>query len=232
MEKRHILSCFEFFQKAPPELQAEMERTSSYVSLPEATYCFYEADQCKAIALLGAGLVRVYKSSPEGREVTLYHVGPGDLCLLTLQAALSGEKFAATAVTRTGVEALLLPVEAFRSWVDRYAFLRSLVFATMSKRVAELMVLVQEIAFRRLDQRLAAFLLERLDGDGDDRGIAVTHERIATELGTAREVVSRLLKDLEHLGIVELGRGELRVRDRGGLTRMVVPGAPGAGLAV
>ena len=222
MQKQDILQLFEFYARAPSDLKNEIDAASSRVNLLQAVYCFREGSECANIALIGQGMVRVFKASPDGREVTLYRVGPGELCLLTLQCALSGDRYAASGISRSPVDAVLLPAEAFRNWTARYSDLRMLVFSTMTRRLTDLMVLVEEIAFRHLDQRLAAFLLERLDGsDATDGHVAMTHEAIAVELGTAREVISRLLKELERAGAIDLARGQICPRNLQLLRRLV-----------
>ena len=208
-----ILDAFGFVRDAPDSLREELERDAKHVSLRAGTYYFHTGDPCKGVALLGKGSIRVFKTGENGREITLYHVFPGESCLLTLNSVMNGAPYPAEAFVEEDVEAALVPVPLFRSWVERDPSLRRFVFGVMSERLTKLMSLVDEITFGRLEQRLGDFLLDQFrKNQSRDLTLTMTHEHIASQLGSAREVISRLLKEFERRGILQLGRGRLTLQ--------------------
>ena len=212
MEKLEILNLFSFFHKSPAALREEFENLSTYATLPAGAHYFRPGDSCTSVVLLGRGNVRVFKTGDTGREITLYHVAPGETCLLTLHCALNQSNYTAEALVKDEVEAVLLPVPEFRLWVDRDREMRRLVFGTMAERVIAVTELLEDILFHRLDQRLADFLVSQFDSH-HERSLSLTHQTIAGELSCARESVSRVLKDFERQGALELGRGQIRLLD-------------------
>lgn len=170
--------------------------------------------EVELFALVEHGSLRVFTAGAEGREITLYCVDPGECCLLNVLSLISGMKSPAYAVADEPVTAVVFPRSVFLHWLAERPDVREFVFGIMAGRVATMMALVEEVAFRRLDCRLASYLLQR---GGDDGALGLTHEAIAAELGTAREVVSRLLKSFERRGAVSLSRGRIEIIDRGAL---------------
>ncbi len=220
-EKLQILQMFDFYRSASEAQRRAILRAGRRVGLPKGAYYFREGSACGNVALVGSGRLRVFKLNPEGREVTLYRAGPGETCLLTIHSALTKAPYAASAITETPVEAVLLPVELFRAWVDTVPAVRNFALSTMAWRMVDLMTLVQETVFRRLDQRLAEYLLRRFDGEPEGtKTLTSTHAAIASDLGTAREVVSRLLEELERAGAVALKRGRIHLASAQALRRL------------
>lgn len=220
MTPREILERFAFFERAPKGFQEEVLASSERVSLPAGFHPFQEGGGCPGVAFVGVGDVRVYKVSSEGREVTLYHVGPGETCLLTLNAAMGTSLYPASAVVEAPVEAVAVPVESFRSWVRRHDAMSVFVFEQMAHRISDLMALIHEVVFRRMDRRVADYLASQYAGLAPGAVLETTHGAIAAELGSAREVVSRVLKELEREGAVMLGRGHIELLDRDLLRRL------------
>jgi CRP/FNR family transcriptional regulator len=212
VEKLEILNLFSFFERSSPAFREEVEDLTTYATLPVGAHYFRPGDSCTSVVLLGRGNVRVFKTSDTGREITLYHVEAGESCLLTLHCALNEAKYAAEALVEEDVEAVLIPVPQFRAWVDRDREIRLFVFGTMAHRVIAVTELLEDVLFHKLDQRLAAFLVSQFE-IRDASSLAMTHHTIAAELGSARETVSRLLKDFERRGALELGRGQIRLLD-------------------
>ncbi|MBE0567049.1 MAG: Crp/Fnr family transcriptional regulator [Krumholzibacteria bacterium] len=201
-----------------PGLRQELEAAARTVQVPAGTVVFHPGDEMETFLVVGEGSLRVYKASSEGREITLYYVGGGECCTLNILCLLTGRPSPATAFVESDVTALAFPRDRFLDWFARFGSMRDLVLGQMADRVHCMMALVEEVAFQRLDRRLAAYLLAATDqGGGDD--LALTHEFIAKDLGSVREVVSRLLKTFESGGLVTLGRGRIAIRDRGGLER-------------
>lgn len=219
---RSALEHFSGRPDLPSSLVEEMERAASTVRVARGTFYCHVGDACKGVALLERGDIRVFKTGPTGREITLYHVSPGQTCLLTLNGALTGEPYPADALVEEDVEAAVLPVAQFRSWMDRHPSFRLFVFRSMAERIADLMSLVDEVAFGKLNQRLAEFLLAGFSPAATPGAVLqVTHDQIAAELGSAREVISRLLKDFERQGALRLGRGKLELQDESRLRSLL-----------
>jgi CRP/FNR family transcriptional regulator len=187
--------------------------------IPSGRDVFVEGDRVEAIALLISGVVRVYQIGETGREITLYRFGLGESCILTANAILSQQSFPAVATVEQDAEAVMIPAETFRDWVRRYDLWRGFVFDLLSQRLASVMALVDEVAFRRMDVRIASLLLER---GRLENPIRITHQEIAAELGSSREVISRLLEDLSSQGLIQQGRGNIEILDQTSLETRIV----------
>jgi len=174
--------------------------------VPAGTVLFTESAACAGFPLLISGEVRVYRSSAEGRQLELYRVVPGDLCLVSSASLFRSQPMTASAVATKPTRMLLIPPRLFERWLEQPAF-RNFVMAMYADRLADLTILIDAIAFQRLDQRLAAALL------GRGRDLAVTHQALADELGTVREIITRLLRRFERDGWIELSRERIRVVD-------------------
>ena len=216
------VSRLEFLRSAEEKAIGELRRHASRVRLPAGATICHEGDRCEQLPLVLSGTARVYKNSEAGREITLYYLGEGDGCILTASCILSSLDFPATAVTVSEVEALVVPAAAFHRWMGEYEAWRSYVCGLLARRLGGVVALVEEVAFRRLDTRLAEFLVRRAGDLGSD-ALSTTHEAIASELGSSREVISRLLQDFQRSGAIELGRGRIRILDARELRRKETP---------
>lgn len=179
--------------------------------LPVGTTLFGDGDACQAFLLLLEGCVRVQKVAESGREIVLYRVEPGQTCVLTTNCLIAHADYSADGIAETAVRGLALTPRAFEQLLARSAVWRSFVFSAYATRVSDLLLLIEEVAFGRIDVRLAHLLAAKA---GTTPTITATHQDLAVELGTAREVISRQLKDFERRGLVALGRGRVEVRDR------------------
>lgn len=178
---------------------------------PAGLFVCREGDVCPQLAVVLSGSVRVYKVGESGREITLYRIEKGESCILTASCILSQTQFPALAVVEKDVRVALIPASILRAWVNKYDPWRVYFFNLMSSRLADVIATVEEIAFRRVDVRIA----ELLAGLAKERvPLAMTHQEIADELGTAREVVSRILKDFERAGFISLSRGTIVLEDK------------------
>lgn len=203
-----------FLQSADSALIREVQRAATFARIPAGHDVFVEGDRVDGIALLISGVVRVYKIGETGREITLYRFGTGQSCILSANAIINQQNFPAIATVEQEAEAVLIPSETFRDWVRRYDAWRDFVFDLLSQRLSTVMAVVDEVAFRRMDARLATFLLNQSQIRNP---IRITHQQIAAELGSSREVISRLLEDFVSSGWVRSGRGEIEVVDSEGL---------------
>ncbi len=191
------------------------------VTLKEGSRIFGEGDGCQSYLLLLEGSVRVRKVSESGREIVLYRMEPGQTCILTTTCLISGEDYPAEAIAETDVRALAIPKASFERALSQSAQFRHFIFAVYAQRISHLILLVEDVAFGKMDGRLAQKLLALLSGPmAMAQRIEITHQELAAELGTMREVVSRLLKEFEHQGLVVLGRGFVEVRNPMGLVNI------------
>lgn len=213
-ERAAALRALPFLRSAGVEAQREFFLFATSRRLEAGTAVFAEGQDCPFVPVVVSGSVRVYKTAASGREVTLYRIGPGESCMLTGSCVLSGARFPAAAMAETASVALAVPARRFRFWMGRHAAWRDYVFDLLSRRLSEVILTVEEIAFRRVDARLAERLARAPSAE-----IRLTHRALAAELGTAREVVSRLLKDFERERLVRTTRLAVRVLDRDGLRR-------------
>ena len=211
---QRISLALPILQQANPQLVRKFQRSALLTKIPRGRDVFLEGSQVDAIALLISGVVRVYKIGETGREITLYRFGNGQSCILTANAILSKKTFPAIATVEKEAEAVVIPADTFRDWVVRYDLWREFVFDLLSQRLSTVMAVVEEIAFRRMDARVASLLLARV---GMQNPIRITHQEIASELGSSREVISRLLEDFNERGLIRSGRGEIEVWDLRGL---------------
>ena len=211
---KRVSDALPILQHADSQLIHEFQRVAFFAKIPAGKDVFLEDDQVDAIALLISGVVRVYKIGETGREITLYRFGNGESCILTANAILSQKTFPAIAVVEKDAEAVMIPADIFRQWVAKYDLWREFVFDLLSERLSSVMTIIEEVAFRRMDERLASFLLTRSQVQNPMR---ITHQEIALELGSSREVISRLLEDFSKRGFVSVGRGEIEILDEEGL---------------
>lgn len=195
---------------AEPAFIDEFQQKAFFARIPAGHDVFIEGDRVEAIALLISGVVRVYKIGETGREITLYRFGYGSSCILTANAILSQKTFPAVATVEQDAEAVMIPAESFRDWVKRYDLWREFVFELLSQRLSTVMAIVDEVAFQRMDKRVAALLLKRAKSQNP---IRITHQEIASELGSSREVISRLLEDFISDGSIRAGRGVIEILD-------------------
>ncbi len=205
-----ILNLFPFFDET-----GLGSFIGSVTKIPAGACAFMEGDYSIHVAFIAKGALRVVKTGESGREIVLYKVLPGESCILQLSSVLSGVGYPATAIVEHDVEAIMVPVERFKQSINESQFLRNFVYGSFTKRIAWMMSLIEEVAFKRMDVRLIELLLSRTSPEQPE--LNMTHERIALELGTAREVISRLLKNLEHDALVELARGKVTIINRNGL---------------
>ena len=203
-----------FLQRADESLKREIKQQAQFAKIPAGHDVFVDGDRVDGIALLLSGVVRVYKIGETGREITLYRFGLGQSCILTANAILSQKSFPAIATVEEDAEAVMIPADVFRAWVNKYDLWREFVFGLLSDRLSTVMAVVDEVVFKRMDRRVAALLLNQARVQNPMR---ITHQEIAAELGSSREVISRILEDFSREELIESGRGTVEVLDFEGL---------------
>ena len=209
-----------------PELEALEEpakkllaQYARLVEAPVGTVGDREGDHCGGYVLRLKGRSRVYKMSSTGREILLYRVGAGETCVITTTCLLGNSQYPASTVVEEAIQDVIIPDAIFqRLMIDSPVF-RQYVMQNYGALISDLIVLLDEVAFQTLDARLAKCLL-----DVGNNTIQRTHQQIADELGTAREVISRQLKRLEQKGWLAMGRGVIEIQQRGELLKLANSG--------
>ena len=190
-------------------LKSKLAEGAVLLEISPGQTIFSVGDGCQNYLLVVSGVVKVQMTSESGREIVLYRVGSGESCILTTSSILANEEYMAEGVTESDVRAIAIPVSLFQDLIDRSQDFRDFVFRSYGSRITGLVALVEEVAFGHLDVRLARLLVEQANNGVLEK----THQEIATELGTAREVVSRQLKAFETKGWLHLSRGQVQLRD-------------------
>lgn len=179
-------------------------------SFDAGTVLFHESMECRNLMLIVEGRVRVYKDSDDGREMTLYRVEPGQLCVHNLNNLVDGVAYPVMAQAETPIRGLAIAREDFHKALEESTSFRGYVLRTLTERLAHMANLVSGLAFERLDLRVACWLIQQFERSRG-RPIELTHSEIAHELGTTREMISRILKELEHKRCVQLARGRIHL---------------------
>lgn len=205
------------WQQVLPELAASADEltrnlldSSGVVSLPAASTVFQQGDACNNYLIVLDGKVKVFTRAENGREIVLYRLAKGDSCVLTTSCLFGSKNYPAEGTTETPVTALAIPVNKFNRVLEQSPSFREMVFSSFSSHLTELITLVEEVAFGKLDARLAKFLIKHCDSENT---LTSTHQNIATELGSAREVISRQLKEMELKGYITTSRGSIKIND-------------------
>lgn len=199
-------------------LPGELE-SANRVSVGRRSQVFHQGEACNNYYIVTEGCIKVFARSAGGKEIVLYRVEPGDICVLTTSCMLSGSRYPADAVAESDVTAIALPRPDFERLMRESEEFRTFVLSSFGNRLAGLVTLVEQVALESIEQRLAGFLLERCDPASGL--LEATHQDIAMEIGSAREVVSRQLKTLEGRGWVSLARGSVTIRDRDALATLL-----------
>jgi CRP/FNR family transcriptional regulator, anaerobic regulatory protein len=210
-----LASTLEWLSAFPPlkELEASarelLSKHSKIVEAPIGTVGYREGGACGAYVMRLAGQSRVYKVSASGREILLYRVAAGETCVITTTCLLGNSNYPASTIVEEAITDVIIPSNAFNQLMIDSKVFRTFVMTNYGALISDLIVLLDEVAFHSLDARLAKLLM-----DAGDKEINRTHQQMADELGTAREVVSRQLKRFEQKGWVALGRGHVEVKDK------------------
>lgn len=191
-----------------PDIRQVLVSRSKVMTVPKGTVIFGPGKTPENLLLLLDGSVRVHQISENGREIVLYRVQAGESCVLTTACLLAYEDYSAEGIAETDVRAVAIPRQVFDDLVSQSRTFRTFIFTAYAKRITELFVVVEEIAFGRLDIRLAQKLLELARGKAH---VKATHQLLAAELGTAREVVSRQLQEFQRRGWIAQSRGDVEI---------------------
>lgn len=196
----------------PDNIQSAISQQASYMTFKAGTPMFDCGTNCEMLPLVLSGSIRVFKRSDTAREISLYRVNKNQLCIVTISCLLGGDTYPASGVTETDISMITIPRHLFLKLIAEQAQFRENVFNLFSERLSGLMQLVNEVSFKKLDFRLAAFLVQH------NPVIESSHQDIADELGSVREIISRLLKQFEDDKWVKLSRKKIEIINLQALT--------------
>jgi CRP/FNR family transcriptional regulator len=207
-----LTSLYPALGQVQPTL-AELGQAVAPMQVPAGTVLFSENSPCQGFPLVLDGEIKVSRSSGDGRSLELYRVVPGELCLVSSACLFRTQPLSAHGVATKPTTLILISPAIFNQWLVTPAF-RSDVLGLFAERMADLTSLIDAVAFQKLDQRLAAALL------GHGQLLAITHQTLADELGTVREIVTRLLRRFEREGWVALGREQIQITNGAALREL------------
>ena len=209
-----LLQQYSMLKEIPIADQRELFAAASILHIPAGTVVFDEFQLCQGFPMLLSGYIRVIKASSSGRELQLYRVSPGESCILTSSCLLGNACYYAQGIAAQDLEMVVVPASVFHTLMSKQEAFRLYIFNLFSERLTDLMQLISAVAFQKLDQRLATLLI------GKSGSISTTHQALADELGSVREIVSRLLKNFSEQGWIKLGREQIDILDPAALKRL------------
>ena len=202
MAPDHLFSLFTFEK----ELLEEIEH-SEIIEINPGTVILKENQFIKVVPLVLEGSIKLRKLDPNGREIIFYHIEPGESCILSITSCLNDKESQAEAIIEKKTRLVVVEAEKIKSWMDRFPSWRKFVVKLYYNRMAELMTLVDLVLFKSVDSRL----IQHLKDNAINSEVEITHQQLAGELGTAREVISRLLKQMERDQLISLERGKIKI---------------------
>jgi CRP/FNR family transcriptional regulator len=212
--KTRLLAQYPMLGELPLSIQKDLLASATLMQIPAGTIVFDEQQVCQGFPMLLSGTIRVLKASQNGRELQLYRVVPGESCILTSSCLLGKARYQARGIAEQDLEMVFLPSTLFYSLMASHDAFRLYIFNLFAERLTDLMQLVSAVAFQKLDQRLAALLI------GKTAPIHITHQALADELGSVREMISRLLKNFSEQGWIKLGREQIEIIDPAALKKL------------
>ncbi len=177
------------------------------LEIESGTVILREHEFIKVIPLVLEGSIKLRKQDPAGREIIFYHIEPGESCILSITSCLHEKESQAEAIIEKKTRLVVVEAQEVRMWMDRFPSWRKFVVKLYYERMAEVMALLDQVIFKSVDTRLVQYLNEKAVGNE----LVITHQQLAGELGTAREVISRLLKQMERDRMIILERGKIKI---------------------
>lgn len=191
-----------------PALQQEMDEVGIVKSMPAGSTVLQENSYIRSIFILVSGSVRIMRTEDEGREILLYYLKPGQSCITSFLSGMHEDTCKVRAVVEEDAEILFIPINKAKEWITQYPEWANFIFKLYHIRFEELLTVINAIAFEKLDDRIVSLLMKKKEVY-QSNDFTITHQQIAEELGTTREVISRLLKQLEKSGKILLGRNRV-----------------------
>lgn len=189
-------------------LNDEVKLSGQIKSFPADAIIISEDSYIKSIPIVLKGSIRVMRTDDDGKEILLYYIRPGESCIMSFLGGIHHETSKVKAIAEEDVEILMIPLEKASEWIKEYPEWTDFIFKLYHKRFEELLGVVNAVAFQKLDTRLLQ-LLEQKASLHNNKEIAITHQQLADEMGTSREAVSRILKQMENSNLIKLGRNKI-----------------------
>ena len=213
MDAEILKSGFSFWDRLTAGEQELLTSSSTFVHYPKGAPIHRSDERCAGLLLVRSGQIRAYILSEDGREVTLYRLFQGDTCVLSASCVLNEVAFDVMIDAVEDTEAVLIPIGSFHQLMETNVYVELYSYKMATERFSDVMWSIQQILFMGVDRRLAIFLWDEMVKNGKDT-ISYTHDQMARYIGSAREVVSRMLKYFSQEGIVSQSRGSIRILDR------------------
>ena len=207
---------FPVIRKLTKEQQKRIQEAVTEKSVEKGTVLHDGAADCTGLLVVQSGMLRAYILSEEGREITLYRLFERDVCLFSASCMMSGIQFEVTIEAEKDTRVWVIPTKVWKQLNEESAVLANYTNELMADRFTNVMWLIEQIMWKSFDKRLAEFLLEEVSVEGTSL-LKITHEVIGNHLGTAREVVTRMLRYFQSEGMVKLSRGMVEITDIAGL---------------
>ena len=199
------------FEHFADDLQKSILDEGRVVEVEEGDVLIRSGDPIRNTMLVVDGRIKIYREDEDGNEFLLYYLEPGSACAISIMCALQNEESKITAIAETHSTLIAIPFEFIGKWMEIYPTWNAFIIRTYRARFDELLETIDHIAFRKMDERLVFYLKQKIEGRGNQ--IAISHQEIANDLNSAREVISRLLKKLEQLGAIKLERNLIHIID-------------------
>ncbi|WP_420397712.1 Crp/Fnr family transcriptional regulator [Nioella sp.] len=210
------ISRFQGLSRLPERIRGILETRSTVIKMPKGTVIFGPGNSPENLLFLLDGTVRVQQLAENGREIVLYRVQAGESCVMTTACLLAYEDYSAEGVAETDIKAAAIPRSVFDDLISQSKEFRTFVFSAYSKRITDLFHVIEDIAFQRMDIRLAQKLLDLKQG----ATVKATHQQLAAELGTAREVISRQLSEFQRRDWIKQTRGNVELLDEASIAKL------------
>ena len=214
VELQELFQYYPALRDLPVRFQEALQREGQHLEVPAGQMLFDVGSPCHTFLMLCLGSVRLIRPGRSGQEILLYRLRPGESGILAVCCLLGHSDYPARGIVESNLSAYGIPQALFIELVEQSPAFRAFIFRFLATGLTQLLELIEAVAFQRMDQRLAALLLQK------GASIWATHQSLADELGTAREVVSRTLEDFERQGILRLKRGHIHVQDMAALERI------------
>jgi CRP/FNR family transcriptional regulator len=214
-----LIEKFPTLDKMEDSAKALIAEHVIFKKAPAGSLLFSEGNTCQGYVLLLMGTVKVQKISESGREIVLYRVEERETCIMTANCLLANSDYNAQGIAESDIELAIIPQQYFNQLLGASELFRNFVFEVYAARMSTLMMLIEEVVFKKLDERLAKLLLDKTSTNE----LTITHQEMATELGSVREVVSRQMKNFERQGLISLSRGKINICDRKALANYPLP---------
>lgn len=211
-ETLEFAGLFPVWNDIAPEWQRKISESLSLISAEKGTVLHSGSEDCTGLLLVRSGRLRAYILSDEGREITIYRLFERDICLFSAQCIIRSAQFDITVEAEADSEIWRIPAPLYSALMSESAAVANYTNEVMASRFSEVMWLMEQILWKSFDRRLAGFLLEESAVEGTE-SLRITHETIASHLGSAREVITRMLRYFQQEGMVRLGRGCIEIMD-------------------